>query len=149
MKEQKDEQRLSERNNKQVENLSLDSTVCYVFSYHLSRADSSNTYTATDQRYTHKIVLVQNIPQGSDKVQAQFPTLTLTVGGKKEKKQEYKGKTTLKNQKILHQPSQNSRALMAFHFTTHLTAERPTSGTYLLLFLTVTFWKISDNILGN
>lgn len=70
----------------------------------------------------------------------------------KKKNQEYKGKTTSKNQKILHQPSWNCRALMVFHFITHLSAERPTSGTYLLLSLTVTFWKISDNtggILGN
>ena len=138
MKEYKDEQKLTERNNNQVESLSLDSTVCYVFSYHLSKADSSNTYTTTDQRYTHKTVLVQNIPQVSDRVQAQFPTLTLTVK-KQKQNQVYKGKTTLKNQKILCQPSQNCRALMVFHFTTHLTAERPTPGTHLLLFLTATF----------
>ena len=78
--------------------------MCYLFSYYLSKADSSNTSTTTDQTYTHKTVLVYNIPQASDSVQAQFPTLTLTVE-KKKKKQEYKGKTTLKNQKILHQPS--------------------------------------------
>ena len=58
MKEYKDEQKLTERNNNQVESLGLDSTVRYVFSYHLSKADSSNSFTTTDQRYTHKPVLV-------------------------------------------------------------------------------------------
>ena len=58
--------------------------MCYLFSYHLSKADSSNTSTTTDQTYTHKTVLVYNIPQASDSVQAQFPTLTLTVEKKKK-----------------------------------------------------------------
>ena len=59
---------------------------CVIYSY-IGKADNSTTYTRANQRHTHKIVLVYNIPPVSDSVQAQFPTLTLTVRKTKSAKE--------------------------------------------------------------